>query len=63
MTTNYKNHLDLEKVNFGKQYMIFLLKTGQVYGIGYNKSKHFLDQDQRKHFNTEQLVPFMDTKD
>lgn len=41
----YKNHLDIKRVNLGKGMMIFLLKTGQVYGMGINKSKHFVDQD------------------
>jgi len=44
-TTPYKNHLDLSRVNFGKKLMMFLLKSGQVYGIGWNKRKHFADQD------------------
>ena len=44
-TKPYKNHLDLQKVNLGKNLMIFLLKSGQVYGIGMNKRKHFTDQD------------------
>jgi len=59
----YKNHLDIKRVNLGKGSMIFLLKTGQVYGMGYNKSRHFADQDQGKPFDNEQLVPFHDTKD
>lgn len=59
----YRNHLDIKRVNFGKHMMILLLESGQVYGLGYNKSKHFVDQDQKHHFEQEQLIPFYDAKD
>jgi len=59
----YKNHLDIAQVNFGKNLMIFLLATGQVYGTGMCKYRHFYDQEANKFYEKEQLIPFHDTKD
>jgi hypothetical protein len=59
----YRNHLELKRVNFGKNLMVLLLETGQVYGLGTNKAKHFSDHEQAKEFQHEQLIPFYDTKD
>jgi len=50
-------------INFGKHSMILLLKSGQVYGLGRNKYRHFVDQEQSRNHEREQLVPFFDTKD
>jgi len=50
-------------VNFGKYFKIFLLESGQVYGVGSNKHRHFSDWEKRKHFNHEQQVPYMHSKD
>jgi alpha-tubulin suppressor-like RCC1 family protein len=62
----YRNHLDIKRVNLGTKAntsMIFLLESGQVYGLGQNKAKHFVDQDQKKFFDQEQQIPFYDAKD
>jgi hypothetical protein len=59
----YKNHLDCTQVNLGKMMMVFLLTSGQVYALGTNKSQHFVDSDQDKRYEREQLIPFHDTKD
>jgi alpha-tubulin suppressor-like RCC1 family protein len=49
----YRNHLDLKRVNFGKNFMVLLLETGQVYGLGTNKSKHFVESSQARDFSHE----------
>lgn len=59
----YKDHLDIQMITFGKQCMILLLKSGQVYGLGHNKYRHFVDQEQSRNHEREQLVPFFDSKD
>ena len=43
--------------------MVFLLSTGQVYAMGVNKSRHFVDSEQYKSHDREQLIPFHDSKD
>jgi hypothetical protein len=45
--------LDLKRVNFGKNFMVLLLETGQVYGLGTNKSKHFVESSQARDFSHE----------
>lgn len=59
----YKDHLDIDMISFGKGCMLLLLKSGQVYGLGRNKSRHFVDQEQPRHHEREQLIPFFDSKD
>ena len=59
----YRNHLDIKRVNFGKSLMILLLETGEVYGLGISKSRHFADYDQARDYQHEQQIPFYDTKD
>jgi len=43
--------------------MIILLETGEVYGLGSSKSRHFADHDQARDYQQEQQIPFYDTKD
>jgi alpha-tubulin suppressor-like RCC1 family protein len=59
----YKDHLDIKMINFAKHSMILLLKTGQVYGLGRNKYRHFVDHEPSRHLEHEQLIPFFDSKD
>jgi len=46
--------LDIKRVNFGKALMIILLETGEVYGLGNSKSRHFADYDQARDYQQEQ---------
>jgi alpha-tubulin suppressor-like RCC1 family protein len=59
----YKDHLDIEMISFGKHCMLLLLKSGQVYGLGRNRHRHFVDQEAPRNHEREQLIPFFDSKD